>query len=245
MTDINMKNLENMSPEELSHLQAMITVAQEKQKLGKKYSIHKAFEKILDECILPNLYHDYIVELEQKETDEIIPSIMSNDKILKFPLLMTLAAYFPISEIELRGALVELFDSFKYHSDMGIILSAFVPFDVDKMFMYCTMHDPEVIKGHLEEFYRSLCGAMNSPMAKGKSGDIIHSFMDNVMFMIHVVSGENTKFRFQASLQFMLGNENISGLNNEETHARLLDEVLSNGSDGMFARKISPVFRIK
>lgn len=246
MVDITTKDLENLSAEELELLQSKIKVAQAKKRLGSKYRIHKAIEDMVSNCQMPPRYQEYAESLKQLEPSEIVPSILDNDQILRFPFLMTLACYLPISAIALRCGLVELFDSFVYHNGPGDTLSGVVRFDVDTVMRACQSHDDEMAAYSLDEQYRRISGIINSP-ATGGSAEIklwVKRLADDLMFLIHVIMGRNVTNRFYMSTAFLLPGANLSGLNTEETHKKLVDQVLSDGSDLMYARKISNCFKL-
>lgn len=249
MQDLSVNDLASMTPEQLAELQAKIAEAQKKQKLKDKYEIHKSIEAIVDGCKLVDFYHDYILKLEEKEANEIIPSILDSTNLLKFPLLMTLATQFPISEIDLRCGLVELFDSTIYHSDMGLIVNQIVPFDADSALRACRIHDPTISQCEMESFYRKLSHVLSSPIVDGESKVWLRKCMDDVMYIIHVISGTHTTSRFFTSLYFMSsavqGSFNLSGLNTPERHSEIVEIFKMNGLDYGYSRRIASCFKIK
>lgn len=245
MSEMKMQDLENMSPEELEKLQSMIQVAQTKQKLGHKYLLYQALEQVAETCKMPDQYKGMILSLREKEPVDIIPEILKNESILRFPTLMTLAGFLPCSEINVRCGLVELFDSYVYHSDFGLIISNIVPFDADKALRNCRVHDPLVSQFYLEEFYRKLLSIMNNPISEGDSRTWIRKCADDITFILHVIAGTNIKSRFIASLQFMLPSPEVGNLNDPEYHRKLVDTLSSNGSDLLYAKRIATCFKIK
>lgn len=245
MAEVKMQDLENMSPEDLEKLQSMIQVAQSKQKLGHKYLIHKAIDQVVETCRMPDRYKGMLLSLKEKEPSDIVPCLMSNDTILRFPTLMSLACFLPCSEINIRCGLVELFDSYVYHSDFGLIVSNLAPFDVDRTLKNCRIHDPLVAQSCLEEFYRKLLSILNNPISEGESRNWIKKCLDDITFITHVVAGVNLQNRFTASIQFMISNNEVCDLNDDQSHRKFVDMLSENGSDLIYAKRIAPCFKIK
>lgn len=241
---MNMNDLANMSPEELVKLQNMVKEAQEKQKLGSKYSIYKAIDKLKDENKLPTIYYEFMDRIKDMDPTKIIPSILESDKLLRFPTLMVLANYLPCSDIEIRCGLVELFDSYVYHSDFGITIANLIPFDVDRTLRCCRSHDPNVGYTALEEFYRKVLRVLNSPSLEGGPREWVKKCMGNIVYMIHVVTGINIENRFAMSLLFLLPDITAYELNDPISYRELLDRLQGDGSDLIYAKRIAQAFRL-
>ena len=241
---MDMNELENMSPEELLKLQSMVAEAQERQQWGSKYQIHKTIDKLVSTCRLPNSYYALMGDLVDMEPSTIIPSILDNDKILRFPTLMVLSCFFPCSEIDIRCGLVELFDSYVYHSDFGVAISNLIPFDVDRTLRSCRSHNPQVAQSAIEEFYRKVLSVLNSPSLDGGPKEWIKKCMDDLVFITHVISGVNLENRFSMSLMFMLPDISVYDLNDPSSHNELINRLQEDGSDLLYARRIAHSFKL-
>lgn len=244
MSVVEVRNLDSMSQEELDQLQAKLKDAQLKKQLGRKYAAHKAVEQIIGYCVLPERYKNRLARLTTLEPEEIIPSIIEDDTIVRFPILMVLACFLPCSEIQIRCGLIELFDSYVYHSDFGLVVSNLVPFDVDRALMCCRTHDPLSTQMFMEDFHRRLVSIYDNPISEGESRVWIHKCMDDVTFITHVVAGSNIQNRFQAALQFMLPNNEFCDLDDDKAHRQFVDMLSENGSDLLYAKRIASTFKL-
>ena len=92
MVNLSSDDLAQMSDEELAQLQAKLQVAQMKKQLGKKYQTHQAIEALQSQCYLPRRYMLFCDELKELEPSLIIPTVVENEKIIRFPMFMTLAS---------------------------------------------------------------------------------------------------------------------------------------------------------
>ena len=139
---------------------------------------------------------------------------------------------------------VELFDSYVYHSDYGLIVSNIAPFDVDRVLRNCRSHDPSLSRSSLEEFYRKLIGVLNSPSSEGALRPWIKKCLDDITLMVQVVTCTNLPLRFIAALKFMSRDNEICDLNDPKAHARFVDKFLETGADLIYARRISEAFKL-
>ena len=258
MVDVSVKDLENLSEEELANLQVKIAAAQSKKRLGSKYIAHKAVEEMRERCALPEPYLAFCDTIKDMEPGEVVPTILNNEDILRFPFLMTLACFAPISEIELRCGLVELFDSYVYHNGPGLSLSSVVPFNVDQILSQCRSHDSSAAAFVLEEQYRRVLSIMQAPMSRcddkylnaSTTNDDVKNWLrylaDDLVFITHVIVGKNIEYRFYRSLRFLASEDIHAGaLNNPDLHRDIVDRLRGNGSDLMFAKRISTCFKLK
>ena len=269
MVNLSSDDLAQMSEEELAQLQAKLQVAQMKKQLGKKYQSHQAIDSLLSQCYIPQRYTTLCNELKELEPSLIIPTVLENEKIMRFPLLMTLASFLPVSSIELRCALVELFDSFVLHQGPGESLSNIIPFPVDRVMEICRGHDATQAGLAIDECYRRSLALLNTPNDNGNPETMkwIKRVIDGMVFIIHVITEKNIEYRFDAALKFMMTepfhktmeevhNEIVATLygpgisfenrlNDDKIHNAILEQFHDNGSDFAFANRISRVFRIK
>lgn len=242
---IDQSTIDNLTDEEFAELQKKMKEAQVKREKGDKYLLHKALEQIVGEYRLPLRYSAYILSLEQMDPKDIVPSILDNEQILRFPTLMVLSGHLPISDIELRCGLIELFDSYVYHSDFGLIINNFAPFDADYALKCCKSHDPAVAISVLERLYQKLVTVVNSPMSKGESGMLVKKCMDDLQYMTKIIDNTSFPHRFIASIQFMSNDNEVCELNDEKAHARFVDKFVENGSDLIYAKRIAQAFKMK
>lgn len=243
MSDLE-TNLDSLTSEELDQLQEKLKDARLKKELGRKYATYKAIEQVKALCDIPERYQKRLNQLLSLEPADIIPSLMNDDTIIRFPVLMTLACFLPCSEIQIRCSLVELFDSYVYHSDFGLVVSNLVPFDVDRVLASCRVHDPEASRFSMDEFYLRLLRLLNNPISEGDSKIWIKKCMDDVHFITHVITGENIKNRFFASLQFMLPNNEFCDFTDDASHRRFVDALAENGSDMLYSKRIASCFKL-
>ena len=269
MVNLSSDDLAQMSDEELSQLQAKLQVAQMKKQLGKKYQTHQAIEALQSQCYLPRRYMLFCDELKELEPSLIVPTVIENEKMIRFPMLMTLASFLPVSSIELRCALVELFDSFILHQGPGESLSSIIPFPVDRVMEICRGHDSTQAGLAIDECYRRSLSLLNTQNDNGnpETTKWIKRVIDGMMFIIHVIAEKNIEYRFNAALKFMMtepyhktmeeahnevvatlygpGVSSENRLDNDTIHDAILEQSHDNGSDFAFANRISRVFRIK
>ena len=237
-------NFDNMSVEELAAVEAKLKEAKEKRKLGDKYLLHKAIDDVLKFLMLPTKYAELIKSYKELEPSQIIPAVMDNDKILRFPMLMALAAYLPCSDIEVRCGLVELFDSYVYHSDFGLVVSNLAPFDVDRALRNCRAHDPLVADQTIYAFYTKLGSLMNNPISEGESRVWIKKAMDDLTYILQVIRSDFIPYRFIGAIQFMKKDNEICELNDEKAHQAFVEKFQDNGSDLLYARRIASAFKL-
>lgn len=242
---IDQSVMENMSDDELAELQKKMDEIKKKREKGDKYLLHKALEQIVEEYRLPIKYSALILSLEQLDQKDIIPSILNNEQILRFPTLITLASHLPCSDVDLRCGLVELFDSYVYHSDFGLIVNNLAPFDVDYTLKCCRSRDPSAARAPLDKLYMKLVGVLNSPSSEGEARVWIRKCMDDIRFMSKIIMNEEFPYRFTAAIQFMSHDNTVCELNDDKAHGRFVDTFVENGSDLLYAKRIASCFKLK
>lgn len=196
---------------------------------------------------------------------------MENDKLIHFPILMTLLQVWPCNKITLREKLIQLFDSYILHNGVGYSLANIINFPVDRILDACRDHDPATVLLLLNEQLRSLYG-LDMERYHVKSENIeatkwLNTVMSNLQFIVYMIeeSDELKSKTFALALNFLMGRiisyddysiyewpkdmirqQMVTGKivgGHYGIFEKLVDEVNSNGSDYMFSKAILPAFK--
>ena len=193
---------------------------------------------------------------------------MDNDRLIHFPILMTLLQVWPCNKITLRERLIQLYDSYIFHSEEGYALAEIVKFPVDRILDACRDHDPALslglINDQLSTLYKLDMEKYNTGNNKNQATGWLNTAMSSLQFIAYVIdeSDERKANIFALSLNFMMkriiayddysvlivpnriSNTTVSeAVGHYGIFNKLVDEASSNGSDYIFSKAILAAFK--
>ena len=128
--NLDLKDLENWQKEIEERIRKI-------KKQDSKSRFRSGIQKAIDSIPLPVAYSEYLESLQNKEPKEILDSIISNDNIVSFPLLIVLTCVWPIDEVMLRKILIQLFESYVLYQGPGLNIGSVLEFPTDRILRAC------------------------------------------------------------------------------------------------------------
>lgn len=237
----------------------------------KNQSYKEGIYKLLNtkNFLIPPQYIKALESFEKEENpDVIINSIMNNDKLIKFPILMVLLQVWPHSKITLREKLIQLFDSHILRRGIGYALADIINFPTDDILEACRDHNPynamRLIEEQLHALYKFDMTKYNLEKNNNEATMWLNLVMSSLQYIQYIIedSQEDKTNIFALSMNFIMGRlvsyddysilTVLNGINPTTTTVvqghygifnSLVDEVNSNGSDYMYSKSILPAFK--
>ena len=254
---------------ELEELQSLITkkIASIKESSNQPYKEGLYILCNTNRYSVPPQYIELLSNMKDKGPSEIIQSIIENDRILRFPILMTLLQVWPCSRVNLMERLIQLFDNFIFHRGPGETLARVTGVSIDDMLQKCTDKENSsldmlvAINMQIQKLHQLVMPKQNMKKAVAEWLNLSLRSLQFLACLVDTTSYEYLSQIFALSVNFLTGqlipydNYSILTIPNETVNSttskvgkygifnNLVEIANSNGSDYAFSKAILPAFR--